>query len=372
MTNRDLAGKAALFQTRISAIQAGLPNAGFEWYPYDSLGNLFNLARVLGEERQFLLDLIGDSPVLDIGCGDGHVAFFLESLGCKVTVVDNPVTNHNRMQGVRMLKAALNSTIEIYERDIDYEFNLPDAQFGVTFFLGVLYHLKNPFGALETLARHSRYCILSTRVTRFGPDKSSDLSGFPVAYLVHETETNNDATNYWIFTNLGLKRLIDRSGWRVAGYATVGNLRDSDPVSAEGDERAFCLVERKGLSITNGELLSGWYREERLEAWLWTEKRFSVAFTNVSNAPHVLSLEFFLPDAKEKQRSLELGCAINGHKLPQREFAKSGHHKYEEPVPDTALAGSPVIAEFTVNNAFPSGEHDLRELGIIVASVRLV
>src|SRR5690349_3955421 len=101
---RSLAAMAASFQQRISGVQAGL-GASFDWYPYDSLGNFFVLAGLLTGERQFLLDLIGDRPVLDVGCGDGHIAFFLESLGCKVIAVDNPRTNFNQMQGVRALKA---------------------------------------------------------------------------------------------------------------------------------------------------------------------------------------------------------------------------------------------------------------------------
>src|SRR5690242_17116753 len=146
---RNLADKANLFQHHLIAVQASIPHPDFEWYPYDSLGGLYTMADLLTGERQFLLDLIGDRPVLDIGCGDGHIAFFLESLGCKVIAVDNPRTNFNQMRGVKALKAALNSTVEIHEQDIDDDFHLPEVQCSVAFFLGVLYHLKNPFRVLE-------------------------------------------------------------------------------------------------------------------------------------------------------------------------------------------------------------------------------
>ena len=98
-----------------------------------------------------------------------------------------------------------------------------------------------------------------------------------------------------------------------------------------------------------------------------------MAFTNVArDARHMLSLDFFLPAGMESQSgNLEIRCSINGHALPQREFAKSGHYKYEEPVPDSALRGKPVVAEFTLNHSFRPGEHDQRELGIVVSSVRL-
>src|SRR5205807_10437175 len=137
----------------------------------------------------------------------------------------------NGMRGIRALKAALGSQIEIREQDIDYNLTLPDSPCPVTILLGVLYHLKNPFRVLETLSAHSRYLILSTRVAKFTPRKDADLSAFPVAYLVDESETNNDSTNHWIFTTAGLKRLIERSGWQVADYITVGNTTDSDPIT---------------------------------------------------------------------------------------------------------------------------------------------
>ncbi|HTM48286.1 MAG TPA: methyltransferase domain-containing protein [Bryobacteraceae bacterium] len=366
---RSLAGMAAAFQKRIGAIQAaGSP--GFDWYPYDSLGNFFVLADLLTGERRFLLDLIGNRPALDVGCGDGHIAFFLESLGCKVIAVDNPRTNYNQMQGVRALKAALNSSIEICEQDIDYDFRLPDLQFSVAIFLGVLYHLKNPFRALETLVTRSQYCLLSTRVTRFAPDRKTDLGALPLAYLVNETETNNDSTNFWIFTNPGLKRLIERSGWRVVDYASVGNSRDSDPITAQGDERAFCLAERAVAALTNGRLLSGWHQQETFEAWRWTEKKFAVVFPKVSRpGPHVLRLDFFLPDGRDR---LSIACSINGTALAERTFVKSGHYRYEAAVPDPALTGRSVLAEFGLSDAFAPGDRDERELGIVVSSVQLI
>src|SRR5437868_8627379 len=118
---RNLADKAALFHHHLNAIQSGIPNPDFEWYPYDSLGSFYTVADLLTGERQFLLDLIAGEPVLDIGCGDGHIAFFLESLGCQVIAVDNPRTNYNQMRGVKALKTALNSGVEVREQDIDYD-----------------------------------------------------------------------------------------------------------------------------------------------------------------------------------------------------------------------------------------------------------
>lgn len=187
--------------------------------------------------------LAGGLPILDIGCADGATAFYLERHGFKLDVIDNPPTNMNGMRGVRALKTALNSKIGVHAVDLDAQFRLPRQRYGLVLFLGLLYHLKNPFYVLETLSRHARFCLLSTRVTKFAPDRATLLRDLPVAYLVDPLEANNDATNFWIFSRMGLERLIARAGWRLHGYLPVGNLENSDPSTTEGDERAFCLLE---------------------------------------------------------------------------------------------------------------------------------
>jgi tRNA (mo5U34)-methyltransferase len=187
--------------------------------------------------------LAGELPILDIGCADGATSFYLERHGFKLDVIDHPPTNFNGMRGVRTLKRALRSRIGIHAVDLDAQFRLPRQDYGLVLFLGLLYHLKNPFYVLETLSRHARFCVLSTRVTKFAPDRETLLRDLPVAYLVDPLETNNDPTNFWIFSRTGLERLISRTGWRLHHYLPVGNVEDSDPATPEGDERAFCLLE---------------------------------------------------------------------------------------------------------------------------------
>ena len=88
-----------------------LGNVGFEWYPYDTLSALGHLEKLLTGANRGLLDCSG--RVLDVGSQDGELAFFLESLGYQVVAVDHPAYNHNGMRGIRALKAALGSAVEI-------------------------------------------------------------------------------------------------------------------------------------------------------------------------------------------------------------------------------------------------------------------
>lgn len=241
----ELRTRALAFNDMLEAEKHQLTPRSFEWYPYGTLSNFIPLDRLLTGERRFLLDLIGADPIVDIGAADGDLAFFLETLGCKAEIIDYGPTNFNGLQGARALKAARSSSVAIHEINLDAQFALPHERYGLVFFLGLLYHLKNPFYALEALARAARYCLISTRIARLTPDKRTDFSQAPVAYLLGPAEANNDSTNYWIFSEAGLRRLFERTGWEVCDYLSAGNTVDSDPASPEGDERAFCLVKSR-------------------------------------------------------------------------------------------------------------------------------
>lgn len=365
MTIGELAPRAAEFQAVLDQARGGVSNPGFEWYRYDSLGNFFTLDRLLTGERRDLLKLTADLPVLDIGCADGDMALFLASLGCTVHAIDNPGTNCNGMAGVRLSKQLLGAeTLEIFERDIDDDLRPALPKYGLALLLGVLYHVKNPMRVLERLSMHARYLILSTRVARRSPDKSVDLSGLPVAYLVGGSETNDDPTNFWIFTRPGLERLLARCGWRVADWLSVGNTSDSDPASAEGDERAYVFAENARTPVMHGRMVEGWYEQEGWETWRWTAPRFVVEFPRPGQ---VLSARLYVPD---NLGSATLSATVNGEALPPKEFAEPGHCEYVAAIPRAAAVGQLRI-EFKVSRGFRPGNGDERELGVVVEEVRV-
>ena len=230
------------FRTTFSEAKARVADADFPWYPYDTLANFSLIDAVLTGENRSIQFLTGKQPILDIGCADGATSFLLASLGHRVDAVDYPSTNFNGMRGIRLLRDFFKTSVEIHAVDLDSQFVLPRQQYGLTLFLGILYHLKNPFYSLQQLAISSRYCLLSTRVAKFDSTKTISMEHLPVAYLVSPFETNNDPTNYWIFSRAGLTRLFERTGWTVCDSKHFGNTTNSDPASQEGDERAFCLL----------------------------------------------------------------------------------------------------------------------------------
>ena len=153
MATRSLDEIASRFHDHLKSVKDKTTLENAAWYPWRTLSPIQLLDREIGMDVEALNRMIGPDPVLDLGCGDGDVAFFLESLGARVDAVDNAPTNYNRMEGVRTLKRVLGSNIGIHTADLDSRPALPGANYGLAVMLGVLYHLKNPYLALETLAR---------------------------------------------------------------------------------------------------------------------------------------------------------------------------------------------------------------------------
>lgn len=215
------------------------------WYPYRTLWNVGVLDRLSADAGLNLLEVCRGQhgKIADIGAADGDLAFFFESQGLSVDVIDNDATNFNRFQGVQIVKNALNSSVTIRSVDLDSQFDLPSKKYDVIFLLGTIYHLKNPFFVLEKLAQRTRYCFASTRVAKQTAD-GHPLAPYPVAYLLGPQECNDDYTNYWIFTDEGLKRLIDRTGWNLLSQINVGDTANSTPADLDRDERAFVLLRR--------------------------------------------------------------------------------------------------------------------------------
>ncbi|HEX3463965.1 MAG TPA: methyltransferase domain-containing protein [Candidatus Elarobacter sp.] len=238
-----IARDALEFKERLLRTKEQLEPPSF-WYPYDTLANFIHLGKLDTDDRVTLENLRG-LTIADIGAADGDMAFYLESLGNTVDIVDHAPTNFNGLRGAARMKEHLRSAVTINDADLDHLFALPRERYDVVFFLGILYHLKNPFNVMERLARHAGTCFLSTKVAKYAGSPALRIAPLPVAYLLGPVESNNDPTNFWVFSDTGLKRLLDRAGWEVVSYTTVGDVIASDPASPQHDERAFCYLRSR-------------------------------------------------------------------------------------------------------------------------------
>lgn len=371
MDIREIAQRTVDFLPALEAAKTQINPSTFRWYPYDSLGTFYTLDEVLTAGNRRLLELVGGEPVLDCGCGDGDISFFLESLGCQVDAIDHAPTNYNGMRGVWSLKSVLHSAVEIHNLDVDSQFELPRERYGAAFFFGVLYHLKNPFYALEKLARHSRYCFLSTRIGAWTPDRRIDFHDAPLAYLLGPGEANYDATNYWIFSDASLRRLLDRTHWDVCDYKIIGHGPESGPADGQSDARVLCLARSRLFDrLGTAEFLRGWHRLEE-NSWRWTERRFTARFPNPPPGPAVrLRLHLAIPEPLiQRLGPLRLSAVVNGSILKPEAYPESGEHRYEREID---AAGGEVVVEFELDKALAPDPPDQRELGVMVLSLELI
>ncbi|MEZ5356783.1 MAG: class I SAM-dependent methyltransferase [Bryobacteraceae bacterium] len=365
-----LVARAWEFQQELLARKAEL-SVDFDWYPYDSMANAVHLDALCDGGLAGLLGMIEGELVADVGCADGDFALFLESLGCRVHAVDHPMANHNSMRGVRAMKEALGSQIEIHRADLDSCFELPAERYKLIFFFGTLYHLRNPFQTLERLAAKAEYCVVSTRIARRLPN-GLDVGDAPVAYLLDADELNADNSNFWIFTEAGLRRLLRRSHWAVERFVSVGDRTESDPTSGR-DERAFCLG-RSTFGVTGVDLMAGWNPPEG-SGWRWTERSFSIRCPlqgHVSSGR--LRMTFYLaPEFLETWKTLTVRYSGTGEARTRGEvFDQPGSHTMTIdllPLWDGQRSRSEVY--FTLDHWLDPDAADKRERGIIVTEMRV-
>lgn len=351
------------FAERLRALREQLGASEFEWYPFDSFGSYRLLEKLPAPECSDIRRLCGAGPVLELCCADGDLSFFLESEGCRVHAVDWPLTNHNYLRGFRRLHQALGSRVELHELDLDGRFELPGDYYTLAFFLGGLYHLKNPFYILEQLAERSYYCVLSTRVARWTPDRTAEMRAHPLAYLAAADEFANDDSNFWVFSETGLRRLLDRSGWKVIDWTTFGDSVTSDPLDPGRDERAYCLLRSKRLSPdARVILLEGWHQVEE-SAWRWTERKFAVS---VHEPGAGLRLRGLVP---EGLAPVTLSAAFDGEALPALNLTSPGEFVYAASLPQAVP--SVMRLEFELSAAQEPNDRDRRQRGIIVKSENL-
>lgn len=234
--------EADAFSRRLAEIKQAHP--AIPWYPFRTHDKVA-LLRLVTDHFDAAAPVALSSPpsVIDVGTADGDLAFLFESVGCRVTAIDNHHSNNNRCAGVKAMKGFLGSQVEFLDTDIDFDFSVAQTH-DLILFLDIFYHLRNPLGALINLARAGRYMAFSTRVCDVAPN-GTRLTGTQTAYLLKPFEAAaNDPTNYWMFTEEGLRLALERSGWRVLKHRIFGYQGDdSSPSDPAKDKRIICLCE---------------------------------------------------------------------------------------------------------------------------------
>jgi tRNA (mo5U34)-methyltransferase len=355
------------FHDYLNRVKSLVPVPNYGWYPYNSLAILPDIADLLRDDFPEIANVLRSAVALDIGGADGDFAVLLDHFGVTTDAVDYSETNLNRLEGLRTLTRALDANVQIADLNLDGRFSLPRDEYGMAIFLGILYHLKNPFYILEELANKAAYCILSTRVAEFTHGTRLPIGAEPVAYLLNSREINDDPTNYWIFSPAGLFRLLDRSGWFVRAQVRRGPVETSDPVAPDADDRIFLLLKsRRRYANVHARPLDGWHPVEE-DAWRWTAKRFAIeAVLPQGGATREFTLQFMLPDSQVLAgKEVTVTCNIAGETAGSLTCGQSGAIEFRGTFPPSVANGAAVTLEFTVEGSLQS-ENDPREFGILI------
>ena len=95
--------------------------------------------------------------VLDIGCWDGYWSFYAEKRGAAaVLAIDDFTQNWSDSKGIYLAKELLASNVEIIPDRSAYDLASLNRRFDIVLFLGVYYHLWDPFYAFAQIRHCSR------------------------------------------------------------------------------------------------------------------------------------------------------------------------------------------------------------------------
>jgi len=337
-----------------------------DWYPFDTLSCVPTVTELISRDFDVVAADIAGRPVADIGCADGDLAMLFAGWGADVDAIDYAPNNYNRMLGVRTLSRVLGLPVRTYDINLDHDFKLPQDVYGLTLFLGILYHLKNPYAVLEQLAFQTRWCILSTRIAQVTPTVRARVENEPVAYLADGREIGNDATNYWVFSAGGLFRILQRTRWAIVASKRIGCLIDSSPIDPQGDERMFVLLKsRVHFPDLHVRLAAGWHPMEG--AFRWTAKKFALEVVLPLEKPFSgFALSIFVPRQVVQAGRIVFSCKIRDQVVGTAEYGAGGCYEFSGELPPFALHEPVLRLDFTVESEFVSDESDGRELGICV------
>ncbi|QJW97420.1 methyltransferase domain-containing protein [Frigoriglobus tundricola] len=118
------------------------------------------------ESQLATVDFRGKS-VLDIGAWDGYWSFYAEKRGARAVLASDDLgQNWSHGRGIHLAKELLGSSVEIDQNLSVYDLASRGKKFDVILFMGVYYHLHDPFYALAQI-RHC--CHPGTTVVIGGP-----------------------------------------------------------------------------------------------------------------------------------------------------------------------------------------------------------
>jgi tRNA (mo5U34)-methyltransferase len=175
--------------------------------------------------RLALPDRLDGKRVLDVGCSDGFYSFLCESRGAAAVLAiddESSLLAGGGRNGFSVASSLLGSNVDYAARDSECLDPATDGHFDVLLLLNVLYHLPNPFLALQRLASVANPDALLVLKTHFrqdvrvwwrGRSYGFDVDRRPKWWFFPTTELGGDPTNWWSPNRAGLEAMLAATGW---------------------------------------------------------------------------------------------------------------------------------------------------------------
>ncbi len=178
-------------------------------------------------------DLSG-KRLLDIGARDGYFSFVGEDRGADVLAIDAVAPN---LTGFDTASRLMGSKVEYRTMNV-YDL-APESvgEFEAIFFLGVLYHLRDPMLALDkiwSVAKPGAMVWVESHVIDHGlvdpatgehqslREVAPNLVDVPIAQFYPGAMLGGTATNWWAPNLVGLKAMIESAGFAVERAILLG------------------------------------------------------------------------------------------------------------------------------------------------------
>jgi hypothetical protein len=220
--------------------------ADISLYDFDSLENIERILSLLDDQSLAYLDDMPNKTMIDIGCANGDVGFVFEETGFSIALLDKSHVAEGQGSLVRQNAPLVASIIAknkgsravVFDQDIDDGFDPEQViarftrshegsahfeRFGLGVMVGLLYHLKNPYSAIEKVGQLCDHLIVGTWVADCLPDRRKIIKDEQIVFLLNDRQLAADPTNYWIFTPRSLRVLVERCGWQVLAEQLVTN-----------------------------------------------------------------------------------------------------------------------------------------------------
>lgn len=163
------------------------------------------------EADLFFPDDLAGKSVLDIGAWDGFFSFEAERRGAaRVLATDHfcwSGPGWGTRDGFDFIHRTLDSRVESLDIDVPSLNPAALGQFDVVLFLGVLYHVKDPYSSLEAAARMCSDQLIIETVTAL------HFETLPAMRLYKPGELSGDPTNFWAPNVPALELMLDTFGF---------------------------------------------------------------------------------------------------------------------------------------------------------------